>query len=102
MDTLRRLGSVNEELRGTVISLPGEMLFPADGATPLVEASVPLDAVAELLKAGRSAVIESPGPLAQERAAALRDDLLARGVPAERIRLTPRPDSANLQILLER
>jgi outer membrane protein OmpA-like peptidoglycan-associated protein len=92
--------AVKEEPRGTVITLPGAVLFPTAKWDLLPGAREKLDQVAEALKnqADHKMVVEghtdSQGTessnieLAQRRAQSVRDYLVSRGVPNEIISST--------------
>jgi outer membrane protein OmpA-like peptidoglycan-associated protein len=87
--------AVKEEPRGTVITLPGAVLFPSAKYDLLPGAREKLDQVAEALKnqADHKMVVEghtdsqgtesSNMELSQRRAQAVRDYLVSRGVPSE-------------------
>lgn len=91
-------GSVKQESRGTVITLPGNVLFASAKTTLLPGAQARLNAVAEALKdqADHDILVEghtdaqgsdaSNLELSQGRAQAVRDYLAAHGVPANRVR----------------
>ena len=93
MDKLGAALAVKEEPRGTVITLPGAVLFPTGKWDLLPGAKEKLDAVAEALKnqADHKMVVEghtdsqgsptSNMELAQKRAQTVRDYLVMRGVP---------------------
>jgi outer membrane protein OmpA-like peptidoglycan-associated protein len=90
-------GSVKQEARGTVITIPGSVLFASNKATLLPAAQVKLNAVADALKdqEDRSITVEghtdsqgtdaSNQTLSQSRAQAVRDYLVSRGVKSESI-----------------
>lgn len=95
---LARLASVKQDPRGTVITLSGSVLFASGKDTLLPAARQRLDQVAEALMRGdpkSQFVVEghtdSRGSVAvnqalsRRRADAVRDYLIERGVPAERI-----------------
>jgi len=87
--------AVKEEPRGTVITLPGAVLFPTAKWDLLPGATAKLDQVAEALKnqADHKMVVEghtdsqgtesSNMELGQRRAQAVRDYLVSRGVPGD-------------------
>jgi outer membrane protein OmpA-like peptidoglycan-associated protein len=87
--------AVKEEPRGTVITLPGAVLFPTAKWDLLPGATAKLDQVAEALKnqADHKMVVEghtdsqgtesSNMELGQRRAQSVRDYLVSRGVPSE-------------------
>ena len=93
MDKLGAALAVKEEPRGTVITLPGAVLFPTGKWDLLPGAKEKLDAVAEALKnqADHKMVVEghtdsqgsanSNMELSQKRAQTVRDYLVMRGVP---------------------
>jgi outer membrane protein OmpA-like peptidoglycan-associated protein len=90
--------SVKQETRGTVITIPGSVLFASAKSTLLPNAQSKLAMVADALKdqEDRQILVEghtdSQGTdafnqeLSQGRAQAVRDYLVSRGVPADRIR----------------
>ena len=92
--------AIKEEPRGTVITLPGAVLFPTAKWDLLPGAREKLDHVAEALKnqADHKMVVEghtdsqgtesSNMELAQRRAQSVRDYLVSRGVPNEIISAT--------------
>jgi outer membrane protein OmpA-like peptidoglycan-associated protein len=92
--------AVKEEPRGTVITLPGAVLFPSAKWDLLPGARGKLDQVAEALKnqADHKMIVEghtdsqgnesSNMELSQRRAQAVRDYLVSRGVPADIISAT--------------
>lgn len=98
MKDLAAVAAVRDEARGVVITLSGSVLFASGKHELLNTAMTRLDQVAEALKAQDSSkrmVVEghtdsmgSDGtnqPLSLARATAVRDYLVSRGVPAERI-----------------
>jgi outer membrane protein OmpA-like peptidoglycan-associated protein len=96
MANLSRLGNVREDSRGTVITLTGGVLFASGKSTLLPDARGKLDQVAEALKnANGQFVVEghtdSRGSarlnqrLSERRAETVRNYLIERGVPPERI-----------------
>jgi len=92
--------AVKEEPRGTVITLPGAVLFPTAKWDLLPGAREKLDQVAEALKnqADHKMIVEghtdsqgsesSNMELSQRRAQAVRDYLVSRGVPTDIISAT--------------
>lgn len=94
---LARLAAVREEARGLVVTLSGSVLFRSAESQLLSSAKVKLDQVAKALLAvsARNFIVEghtdSRGSasynqdLSQRRADAVRDYLVNRGYPAERI-----------------
>jgi outer membrane protein OmpA-like peptidoglycan-associated protein len=94
---LAKLAAVKEEERGLVITLSGSVLFRSAESTLLSSAQVKLDQVANALLAvrARNLIVEghtdSQGSesynqgLSQRRADAVRDYLVQRGYPADRI-----------------
>jgi outer membrane protein OmpA-like peptidoglycan-associated protein len=94
---LARLGVVKEEERGLVVTLSGSVLFRSAKSTLLPSAQVKLDQVAKALLSvrERNLIVEghtdSQGSesynqgLSQRRADAVRDYLVQRGYPADRI-----------------
>lgn len=99
MADLQRIAAVKQESRGMVITLSGSVLFASNEATLLPAAMVKLNDVADaLIKGNPDANITVEGhtdsqgqraynmELAQKRANAVRDQLVARGVAADRIK----------------
>ena len=95
---LAQIAAVKEEERGLVITLSGSILFRSAKSTLLSSAQVKLDQVANALLAvvpARNLIVEghtdSQGStsynqdLSQRRADAVRDYLVQRGYPADRI-----------------
>ncbi len=98
MKDLAAIAAVKEEARGVVITLSGSVLFVSGKYALLNTAQTKLDQVAEALKAqadNKRIVVEghtdSQGsdatnqPLSLNRASAVRDYLVSRGVPQEKI-----------------
>jgi len=98
MKDLAAIAAVKEEARGVVITLSGSVLFASGKYELLNTAMTRLDQVAEALKqqdAGKRMVVEghtdSQGsdatnqPLSLNRATAVRNYLVSRGVSADRI-----------------
>jgi len=91
-------GTIKQESRGTVITIPGSVLFASGKTTLLPNAQQKLALVADALKdqPGRAILVEghtdsqgtdpSNQELSQGRAQAVRDFLVSRGVPSDRIR----------------
>ena len=99
MADLQRIASVKQETRGMVITLSGGVLFATNEATLLPAAILKLNEVADaLIKGNPDANITVEGhtdsqgqrqynmDLSQKRADAVRDQLVARGVAADRIK----------------
>jgi outer membrane protein OmpA-like peptidoglycan-associated protein len=96
--SLKQVARVEDDARGTVITLPGSLLFAANRSELLPSARQTLDAVANALKDGAEnlAVLghaDSRGSkedvnrrLSQERADAVRAYLVERGVAPDRIK----------------
>ncbi|MDP2853755.1 MAG: OmpA family protein [Smithellaceae bacterium] len=94
---LARIGAVKEEERGLVVTLSGGVLFRSAESTLLISARVKLDQVAKALLSVRERNIiveghtDSQGSesynqgLSQRRANTVRDYLVQRGYPADRI-----------------
>ena len=94
---LAKLAAVKEEERGLVVTLSGSVLFRSTESTLLSSAQVKLDQVANALLAvrARNLIVEghtdSQGSksynqgLSQRRADAVRDYLVQRGYPSDRI-----------------
>ena len=94
---LARIGAVKEEERGLVVTLSGGVLFRSAESTLLQSAQVKLDQVAKALLSVRERNIiveghtDSQGSesynqgLSQRRANTVRDYLVQRGYPADRI-----------------
>ena len=98
MKDLAAVAAVKEDARGMIITLSGSVLFVSNKYALLNTAMTKLDQVAEALKAQGSdkrMVVEghtdSQGsdkinqPLSLNRATAVRDYLVSRGVPSEKI-----------------
>ena len=98
MKDLATIAAVREEARGVVITLSGSVLFPTNAYSLLNTAKTKLDQVAEALKAqadDKRMVVEghtdSMGsdatnqPLSLNRANAVREYLISKGVAAEKI-----------------
>ena len=98
MKDLATIAAVKEEARGVVITLSGSVLFASGKYALLNTAMTKLDQVAEALKqqeAGKRMVVEghtdnqgsdtTNQPLSLNRANAVRNYLVSRGVPAEKI-----------------
>jgi outer membrane protein OmpA-like peptidoglycan-associated protein len=97
MAALAALAAVKEEERGIVVTLSGSVLFRSAKSTLLSSAKVKLDQVADALLAvrARNLIVEghtdSRGSesynqgLSQRRADSVRDYLVQRGYPADRI-----------------
>lgn len=96
---LQKIASVKQEQRGMVITLSGGVLFASNEATLLPAAIIKLNEVAEALIKGNpdsnitvEGHTDSQGQrdynmnLAQKRADAVRDQLVSRGVAADRIK----------------
>lgn len=98
MANLARIASVKEEARGTVISLSGAVLFASAQSSLLPIAQDKLNQVANALKENPNQTILIEGhtdsrgsatvndALSLQRAQAVRDYLISRGIPAERVR----------------
>jgi outer membrane protein OmpA-like peptidoglycan-associated protein len=97
--SLSELAKVKEEARGTVMTLDGSVLFVTGKSELLPIAREKLDAVAKAIKdldSGESVLIEghtdSQGAdsanlaLSQARADAVREYLISRGVPQDKVR----------------
>lgn len=90
------LGAV-QTARGTVVALPGDVLFDFDKATIRTDAEQTLRQVAELISAGPAGAVRIEGHtdsegedaynqrLSEQRAASVRTFLTAAGVPADRL-----------------
>jgi outer membrane protein OmpA-like peptidoglycan-associated protein len=98
MKDLAAIAAVKEEARGVVITLSGSVLFASGKYALLNTAQTKLDQVAEALKAqdaNKTMVVEghtdnqgsdaSNQPLSMNRATAVRDYLVSRGVASEKI-----------------
>lgn len=96
---LQKIAAVKQESRGMVITLSGSVLFPSNESTLLPGAMVKLNEVADALIKGNpdsNIVVEghtdSQGKrdynmdLGRKRADAVRDQLVQRGVAADRIK----------------
>jgi len=98
LDKLAASAAVKHETRGTVITIPGNVLFATGKATLLPGAQAKLNSVAEALKdqADHEILVEghtdSQGSdafnleLGQGRAQSVRDYLVAHGAPTERVK----------------
>jgi outer membrane protein OmpA-like peptidoglycan-associated protein len=94
--SLSRIANVRQDARGTVITLTGGVLFPSGKASLLPDARQKLDQVAEALKNTSGQLVveghtDSRGSnrvnqrLSERRAETVRNYLVERGVPPERI-----------------
>lgn len=96
---LQKIAAVKQESRGMVITLSGSVLFASNESTLLPAAMVKLNEVADaLIKGNPDANITVEGhtdsqgqhaynmDLAKKRADAVRDQLVSRGVAADRIK----------------
>jgi outer membrane protein OmpA-like peptidoglycan-associated protein len=98
MESLARIAAIKQEDRGLVITLSGSVLFATAKWTLLPSATNRLEEVAKALKEqeGRSITVEghtdsvgndaSNMTLSQKRADSVREFLISRGVPSDRIR----------------
>jgi len=96
-DALSKLASVKEEDRGMVITLSGSVLFASNQAILLPEAQQRLNQVAEALLTTKERTLTIEGhtdskgsdgrnlELSRQRAEAVRDYLVSRGYPADKI-----------------
>lgn len=94
LDSIKEIASIKEEARGVVITLSGAVLFASGRATLLPIAKSKLDQVAESIKhqGSKKLIVEghtdSVGPitanmrLSQQRADAVREHLIGRGIPS--------------------
>ncbi|HEU4581343.1 MAG TPA: OmpA family protein [Polyangiaceae bacterium] len=95
---LEQLGNVKDEARGTVITIPGSVSFASGKATLMPSARNRIQQVAEALKQGDASskiIVEGHTDatgstqknlqLSQHRADAVRQSLIAQGVPADRV-----------------
>jgi outer membrane protein OmpA-like peptidoglycan-associated protein len=98
LKSLAEVAKVNEERRGTVITLPGGVLFPSGGHTLSPSARQSLDRVAQALgeQTSESRIVieghtdargadDRNQQLSQQRAEAVRDYLVQKGVDAQRV-----------------
>lgn len=105
--SLAEVAKVKEESRGTVITLPGGVLFPSGGSTLSPSARVALGQVADALVAQPTEtkiMIEghtddrgsdtSNQQLSQARADAVRAFLIERGMPSDRVEAIGKGESA--------
>lgn len=96
--SLAEVAKVNEEQRGTVITLPGGVLFPSGGKSLSGPARQSLDRVAQALteQSAESRIVieghtdargsdEKNQQLSQDRAESVRDYLVQKGVEAQRV-----------------
>jgi outer membrane protein OmpA-like peptidoglycan-associated protein len=91
-------GSVRQDTRGTIITIPGSVLFASNKSTLLPAAQVKLNAVADALKDQSDRMITIEGhtdsqgtdasnqELSQNRAQAVRDYLVSRGIKSEGVK----------------
>lgn len=99
MADLQKIASVKQESRGMVITLSGSVLFPSNESTLLPGAMIKLNEVADaLIKGNPDSNITIEGhtdsqgqraynmELGQKRADAVKSQLVARGVAADRIK----------------
>lgn len=96
-DALQKLGSVKMDIRGVILTLPGQVMFSTGKSTILPGARHRLDQVADALKLApnRKVMVEghtdSTGTpeknqkLSEERANRVRDYLISRGVTGDQI-----------------
>jgi outer membrane protein OmpA-like peptidoglycan-associated protein len=107
LQSLTQIAKVNEESRGTVITLPGGVLFPSGGSTLSAPARQSLDRVAEALteQASDSQIVveghtdargsdQKNQELSQQRAQSVRDYLVQRGVDSERVAAVGRGEAS--------
>lgn len=105
--SLAEVAKVNEESRGTVITLPGGVLFPSGGSTLSPSARQALGRVADALAAqptDSKIMIEghtddrgsdtANQQLSQARADAVRSFLVERGMPPDRVQAIGKGESA--------
>ena len=97
MENLARVAAIKEEARGTVITLSGGVLFASGKWELLSLAQEKLTQVAQALKEQEDATIVVEGhtdalgsasanqELSQNRARSVRDYLVSRGLPSERV-----------------
>jgi outer membrane protein OmpA-like peptidoglycan-associated protein len=98
MDSLAQVAAVKEEARGVVITLSGAVMFASGKSTLLPIARDKLDQVAKSIKdqgGSPTLVVEghtdTTGPrwqnmqLSQQRADAVREYLVSRGIPSDKI-----------------
>jgi outer membrane protein OmpA-like peptidoglycan-associated protein len=106
LESLRDIATVTEDARGTVISVPGEVLFASGHADLLPASTRSLSAVAEAMKEidpNTNVIVvghtDSTGPrdlnerLSVERAQAVRGFLASHGVDAARIAIMAKASS---------
>lgn len=107
IQSLANLADVKEDSRGIVVTVSGTTLFESGSSKIMPAAHDRLDRVAEVLISqgqGRTITVEGHSDsrgsdelnqrLSQERADAVRDYLVKRGVPAERISAVGRGESS--------
>lgn len=105
--SLQEVAKVKEESRGTVITLPGGVLFPSGGSTLSASAKVALGQVADALVAQPTEtkiLIEghtddrgsdtSNQQLSQARADSVRAFLIERGLPSDRVEAVGKGESS--------
>jgi outer membrane protein OmpA-like peptidoglycan-associated protein len=98
MMTLSKIAQVKEEDRGTVITFQGEVLFKTGKADLLPAAMIKLDQVVDSLRGQERHLVvvghtdnqggnsKANQELSERRANAVRDYLVAKGIPADLIR----------------
>jgi outer membrane protein OmpA-like peptidoglycan-associated protein len=107
LQSLAEVAKVNEERRGTVITLPGGVLFPSGGSTLSAPARQALDRVSDALTAQPvEAQISIEGhtdargsdtrnqELSQQRAESVRAYLVQKGIEAQRVTAVGKGESA--------
>lgn len=90
LDELQRNAQVREEARGTVITLPGSLLFASGQAELLPSARTRLDQVADALKQMPDQKVRIEGHTDSRGSAALNEDLSVRRAEAVRTYLDSR------------
>ncbi len=97
MQTLQKVAATKDESRGLVITLEGGLFFQTNKAALLAGAMIKLDQIAEALRGQERAMVveghtDSQGKaaanqeLSEKRAATVRDYLVSKGIPSDRIR----------------
>jgi outer membrane protein OmpA-like peptidoglycan-associated protein len=98
MTTLQKVAAIKDTDRGLVITFQGDVLFKTGESTLKAEAMLKLDQVAESLRGqerrivveGHADMVGGVSPynqnLSEQRAMAVRDYLVSKGVPADLIR----------------
>jgi len=96
-DALAKIAAVKEDARGTIITIPGNVLFTSGKSNLMPGSGEKLDAVVDALRSmrGQKVTVEgytdstgSPGVnqrLSEKRAAAVKDYMIRHGIPSDQI-----------------